>query len=80
MCYRLKIFVNCDYKFNTCCRSQCLFVLKAKKGLGELLLRSLPRGRDLCRVDLHSLALGARVPCISPERAVLADVLVQLKG
>lgn len=40
ICYRLKIFVNCDYKFNTCCQSQSLFVLKAKRGLGALLVKS----------------------------------------
>lgn len=35
ICYRLKIFVNHDYKFNTSFRTQSLFVLKAKGVLGR---------------------------------------------
>lgn len=35
ICYRLKIFANHDYKFNTSCRTQSLFVLKAKRVLGH---------------------------------------------
>lgn len=35
ICYRLKIFVNHDYKFNTSFRTQSLFVLKAKEVLGR---------------------------------------------
>lgn len=40
ICYWLKIFVNHHYKFNTSCQSQSLYVLKAKKDLGALLLKS----------------------------------------
>lgn len=35
ICYRLKIFVNHDYKFNISCGTQNLFVLKARRVLGH---------------------------------------------